>query len=94
MADHQKLTVSAYLGRPSLDNGEVTAALTEAAWSSVAALAIAPLQDLLNLGPGAEINVPGNPDGNWRWRCTEDMLAALDVQWLRDLTLRSDRHPN
>ena len=72
LADQQKQNVSAYLGRSSLDSGEVTPALIEAAWSSVAALAIAPLQDLLNLGPGAEINVPGNPDGNWRWRCTEE----------------------
>ena len=28
-------------------------------WSSVAALAIAPLQDLLNLGKGTRMNVPG-----------------------------------
>jgi len=94
LGDQQKQNVSASVGRPSLDNGEVTAALIESAWSSVAALAIAPLQDLLNLGPGAETNVPGNPDGNWRWRCTEEMLAALDVQWLRDLTVRSNRHLN
>ena len=94
LAGQQKQNVSTYLGRSPLDTGVVTAALIEAAWSSVAALAIAPLQDLLNLGPGAEINVPGNPDGNWRWRCTEDMLSALDVQWLRDLTLRSNRHLN
>ena len=94
LADQQKQNVSAYLGRSSLDSGEVTAALIQLAWSSVAALAIAPLQDLLNLGSGAEINVPGNPEGNWRWRCTEEMLATLDVQWLRELTLRSNRHLN
>ena len=52
LADQQKQNVSAYLGRSSLDSGEVTAALIELAWSSVAALAIAPLQDLLNLGAG------------------------------------------
>ena len=21
------------------------------------------------------MNVPGRADGNWRWRCTEDMLS-------------------
>jgi 4-alpha-glucanotransferase len=94
LADQQKQNVSAYLGRSSLDSGEVTAALIESAWSSVAALAIAPLQDLLKLGAGAENNVPGNPEGNWRWRCTEDMLAGLDIQWLRSLTARSNRHLN
>ena len=45
------------------------------AWSSMAALAIAPLQDLLNLGSGTRMNVPGRADGNWRWRCTEDVLS-------------------
>jgi hypothetical protein len=45
------------------------------AWSSPAALAIAPLQDLLNLGSEARMNVPGRADGNWRWRVREDMLS-------------------
>ena len=61
------------------------------AWSSVAALAIAPLQDLLNLGRETRMNVPGRPDGNWRWRCTEDMLSSPAFQWLQELTERSKR---
>jgi len=61
------------------------------AWSSVAALAMAPLQDLLNLGREARMNVPGRAEGNWRWRCTEDMLSAPGFQWLRDLTKTSNR---
>jgi 4-alpha-glucanotransferase len=58
-------------------------------WSSVAALAMAPLQDLLNLGREARMNVPGRAEGNWR--CTEDMLSAPGFQWLRDLTKTSNR---
>jgi 4-alpha-glucanotransferase len=61
------------------------------AWSSKAALAIAPLQDVLNLGTEARMNVPGRAEGNWRWRCREDMLPAPEIEWLRDLTKRSDR---
>ena len=38
----------------------------ELAWSSVATLALAPFQDVLNLGAEARMNVPGSPDGNWR----------------------------
>ena len=30
-----------------------------------------PLQDLLNLGNDARINLPGRAEGNWRWRCTK-----------------------
>jgi 4-alpha-glucanotransferase len=62
------------------------------AWSSVAALALAPLQDLLNLGADARMNVPGRVNDNWRWRFTEDMLdAAPAFQWLADLTGSSNR---
>jgi len=34
------------------------------AWSSPAALAIAPLQDLLNLGAEARTECPGSTEGN------------------------------
>jgi 4-alpha-glucanotransferase len=67
--------------------------LLRLAWSSPAALAIAPLQDVLNLGREARMNRPGSTEGNWRWRYTEDMLAGPVVQWLRDLTLSSGRAP-
>ena len=61
------------------------------AWSSAGALAMAPLQDLLNLGKEARMNVPGRPSGNWRWRATEDMLDAPAFDWLRKLTNSSNR---
>jgi 4-alpha-glucanotransferase len=63
------------------------------AWSSAAALAIAPLQDLLNLGKETRMNVPGRPDGNWRWRSTEDILSLPAFQWLQKLTNSSKRFP-
>jgi len=70
---------------------EAAPALMRLAWSSMAALAIAPLQDLLNLGREARMNVPGRADGNWRWRAMEDMLAPGAFERLRDLTDRSKR---
>ena len=54
-------------------------------------MAIAPLQDLLNLGREARMNVPGRADGNWRWRCTETMLAVSAFEWLRELTGSTNR---
>jgi 4-alpha-glucanotransferase len=65
--------------------------LIELAWSSRAALAIVPLQDVLNLGAEARMNTPGRAEGNWCWRCTEDMLSAPEVEWLRQLTKASNR---
>ena len=32
------------------------------------------------------MNLPGRADGNWRWRCTDEMLAPDSFDWLRDLT--------
>src|SRR5438552_18896873 len=58
---------------------------------SLAALAIAPLQDVLNLGKDARMNQPGSAEGNWRWRCTDDMLSASAWEALRNLTQASAR---
>ena len=65
--------------------------LMDLAWSSRAALAMAPLQDLLNLGQEGRMNVPGRTGGNWGWRCTEAMLTDEPFAWLRDLTANSNR---
>jgi 4-alpha-glucanotransferase len=80
-----------YLQRPAGEGREVASALINLAWSSVAALAIAPLQDILNLGSDARINLPGRAEGYWRWRCTEDLLMPAVFQWLHDLTKTANR---
>jgi 4-alpha-glucanotransferase len=80
-----------YLRRPEGEIRDAAPELIRLAWSSPAALAIAPLQDLLNLGPEGRMNIPGVPDGNWRWRATQDMLSAWNFRWLRDLTKISKR---
>jgi 4-alpha-glucanotransferase len=37
------------------------------------------------------MNVPGRAEGNWSWRCTEELLSAADFDALRDLTRSSNR---
>jgi 4-alpha-glucanotransferase len=91
LSDVQRQRVWDYLKRPAGASADIVPRLMETAWSSPAALAIAPLQDLLNLGSEARMNVPGRPGGNWRWRCTEDDLATRAFGWLRDLTEASKR---
>jgi 4-alpha-glucanotransferase len=61
------------------------------AWSSPAALAVAPLQDLLKLGREARMNVPGRAAGNWSWRATEDMLSLSAFRWLQELSKTTNR---
>jgi 4-alpha-glucanotransferase len=42
--------------------------LIRMAWSSTAQLAIAPMQDVLDLDTAHRMNVPGQGQGNWGWR--------------------------
>jgi 4-alpha-glucanotransferase len=88
---NEQQVVWSYLGQSSGESRGIAAALMRLVWSSPAALAIAPLQDLLNLGAEARMNVPGRAAGNWTWRCTENMLSDAVFGWLRQLTESSGR---
>jgi 4-alpha-glucanotransferase len=94
LPDSQKETLSSYLKRQLKDSAEAAPALVELGWSSAAALSVAPLQDVLDLGVGSRMNVPGRANGNWRWRVTEEMMSTSAFPWLRDLTERSKRRAN
>ena len=91
LPDAQIQTLWSYLNRRLVNGADAAPALIELAWSSVAALTISPLQDVLNLGVGARINVPGQANGNWSWRFTEQMLSTTAFEWLRALTENSKR---
>jgi hypothetical protein len=56
-----------------------------------AALALAPLQDVLRHGSEARMNMPGSDEGNWSWRFgARDLTAELAAD-LRSLTVASRR---
>lgn len=93
LSDDERNVVCQSLRRPLIESSEVTQTLLQLAWSSVAALAISPLQDLLNLGEAARLNIPGSAEGNWCWRCTEEMLCPSAFQALREMTTISRRLP-
>ena len=86
LPDYQRQNFCNYVQCTSQGNEAAAAALIRLAWSSKAALAIAPLQDILNLGAESRMNVPGRADGNWRWRCPGDMLSLPAFEWLQELT--------
>jgi len=60
-----------YVGRSGTD---ISWDMIRAVWSSVAVFALAPLQDVLSLGPEARMNLPGRPYGNWGWRLNPNIL--------------------
>ena len=91
LPDHERRRVRSYLNRAKGKSNDIAEELVDMAWSSVAALAIAPLQDVLNLKSHARMNLPGSAAANWRWRATEEMLHSPAFLRLRDLTATSNR---
>ena len=54
-------------------------------FASPADLCILPIQDLLMYGADTRMNIPGNPEGNWRYRITRPQLDSIDKDWFRTL---------
>ena len=67
--------------------------LIDAAFRSVATMALAPLQDVLNLSSQARMNLPGSAQDNWTWRFDPDQLTDFIEARLRDTTLIYGRDP-
>jgi 4-alpha-glucanotransferase len=61
------------------------------AYRSRSQLAIAPLQDVLELGSPARMNVPGIASGNWRWRIPPEAFTKERARRLLALTEESGR---
>jgi 4-alpha-glucanotransferase len=84
----EKAAVQAYLGT---DNKNVVWPLIRATATSVADLTLYPVQDILELGSEARMNVPSRPTGNWSWRYPENALTPALAQKLAALTEVTDR---
>jgi 4-alpha-glucanotransferase len=91
LPDYQRQNFWNYLKRAPGASDDAAPSLVNLAWSSIAALTIAPLQDLLNLGAESRMNIPGQASGNWRWRCPADLESSPAFRWLRELTELSKR---
>ncbi len=91
LPDYERQNFWNYLKRAPVGYPDAVPALMDLAWSSKAALAVAPLQDVLDLGAETRMNVPGRAAGNWRWRVRQEMLSGSAFEWLRKLTETSKR---
>jgi 4-alpha-glucanotransferase len=66
-------------------------AMVRLAQSSTANLCVVPLQDVLDLGSEARMNVPSYSDGNWTWRYQSGALQPGLAQKLATLAEVTDR---
>ena len=55
-------------------------AVTRTVFSSAAGLVILPIQDVFHYGADTRMNIPGKPEGNWRYRITREQLMQVDRQ--------------
>lgn len=67
--------------------------LIRAASSSVAALAIIPMPDVLGLGSESRMNQPGLAEGSWEWRFCWHQVAPWHADRLAELTRLYGRLP-
>jgi 4-alpha-glucanotransferase len=79
-----------YLG---IEGREIHWDFIRAVLSSVADIAIVPLQDVLGLGSEARMNLPGRPSGNWRWRFETAALTDAVRDRLREMSEMYGRAP-
>lgn len=61
-------------------------ALIRTALSSVAELAIIPIQDYLCLGNEARMNAPSTLGDNWKWRLTKNQISETTLYHMREVT--------
>lgn len=57
-----------------------------ALYASSAALAIAPMQDILGLDDRARMNIPSTLGGNWNWRAKPGQINEKSAAFLKELT--------
>lgn len=79
----ERCAVQTYL---QCDGSDIHWDLIHAASSSVAAIAIYPMQDVLGLGPESRMNTPGVADGQWTWRFDWDQVLPWHAERLRSLS--------
>jgi 4-alpha-glucanotransferase len=73
------------------DDSEINWVMIRAVISSVADIAIVPMQDVLGLGNAARMNLPGTVSGNWKWRYRPGALHNDLSAKLRSLVTLYDR---
>uniref|UniRef100_M1BDK7 4-alpha-glucanotransferase n=1 Tax=Solanum tuberosum TaxID=4113 RepID=M1BDK7_SOLTU len=86
LPQEEKSNVLKYLS--NIEEEEISWGLIEGAVSSVARIAIIPMQDVLGLGSDSRMNIPATQFGNWSWRIPSstsfDNLDA-EAKKLRDI---------
>ncbi len=89
--DNQTLAGWCAAAHPDEDPAAASDAIIRTLFESAAPWAVVQLQDMLSLGDEARLNVPGTPEGNWRWRVDAALLTDEVAARYRKLAEESGR---
>jgi len=81
----------AFLSMAGTDGSRPALDLMRIAMESRAWLAVTPLQDILELGNEARMNLPGTTEGNWTWRARGSALTKELAEGLAGFTRATGR---
>ncbi len=90
--DKQRNEVKISANRSPNDASPIHRDMIYLAQSSISKLCIFPLQDILGFGNDCKMNSPGEPKGNWRWRCSKEFLTDDIADYLAESTIRFGRN--
>ena len=88
-SDEERENALAYLGCTTGE--EIAWGLIRAAYTSVAEMAVVPVQDILGLGSDARMNTPGEEENNWTWRVAPGALGSEHASKLHKLAALTGR---
>ena len=74
-------------------NKDIPRGVIRAAWASIADTAVAQMQDFLELGSEARMNIPSTLGGIWQWRMRSDALTDQLSKEIYELTRIYGRLP-
>ena len=88
-SEEERLCAASYLNITS--EQEIAWSFIRGALTSVASLAIVPVQDVLGLDSDGRMNVPSKTLGNWSWRFQKGQLTSQIAERLARLVELTDR---
>ncbi len=86
--EHERGFCASYLGHHTRS---IAHEMIRAVWQSVALVAISPMQDFLQLGGWARMNLPATTSGNWIWRMKPDVLTDELAEWIKEINITYHR---
>ncbi len=82
LSKEERSQLKRYFGPGNIDHWK----MIRLAYSSVAQVAVIPMQDILGLDSTARMNTPGTIKGNWLWRLPQNLDLEIEGDKLLELT--------